>query len=156
MPSPRAQLRIVALFYAAVLALGLFALATINSTGASTPSGLITQEPAKHAKDAIPLAAVTAFLYLGLSVLSFRFLALSRVWRIAAIAGSLGVSLSQAATSVRDTLIVTPTLLNLGPDSYGILAVELSVFWGRALAFSLCSYVLWRQFTGEHTSSSTA
>jgi hypothetical protein len=54
-------------------------------------------------------------------------------------------SLSQIATSAHDTLIVTPTLLSLGPDSYGTLAVELGVFWGRALVFSLGSYLLWKQ-----------
>ena len=143
MISARAQLRIVAIFYAAITVLGLVGFAAIITTGASMPSGSIMREHAQHAAKAFPLAAVTAILYLVLSGLSFRFRVLSRSWRIAAIAGSLLVSLSQIATSARDTLIVTPILLD--PADYGTLAVELGIFWGRALAFSLCTYLLWRQ-----------
>jgi len=145
MISTRAQLRIVAFFYAAVVALVLGWFTLMRTAAPSASPGSIPYELAQRAANALPLVAVTAIFYLALSCLSLRFLALSRSWQVATIAGSLLASLSQVSISVRDTLIVTPKYLNLGLHAYGYLAVELGVFWGRASAFVLCSYLLWKQ-----------
>lgn len=110
------------------------------------------REYAHHIAKSFALAVVTAICYFALSGLSLRFLALSRSWRIVTISGSLLISLSQIAISVRDTVIVAPVYLNLGPQAYGNLAVELVVFWGRASVFSLCSYLLWKQLGQTSTS----
>lgn len=145
MTSTRAQLRIVAFFYAAVgiLVLGWFVV--MRTAFTSAPSGSTLYEYAHHAAATFLWVVVSAICYLALSGLSLRFPALSPSWRIVTIAASLLVSLSQIARSVRDTLIVTPIYLHLGPSTYGDLAVELGVFWGRALPFSLCSYLLWKR-----------
>jgi hypothetical protein len=150
MISTSAQLRIVAFFYAAVGVLLLLWLTTIRTLGSSAPAGSRTHEYALHPANVFPLVALTVICYFALSGLSLRFLALSRPWRIATIAGSLFASCLQIANSARETLIVTPIYLKLGPDNYGFMAVELAMFWGRALAFALCSYLLWKRLRASN------
>lgn len=143
MITTRVQLRIVALFYFAVAVLGVLAIVTTRAMASRTLPGSIGQELGLRAAYGVPSAAATAMGLLLLSGLSLRFMALSHAWRIVAIVGSLYFSLLNVAISARDTFIVTPILL--GPSDYGTLAVELSVFWGRALPFLLCTYLLWKQ-----------
>lgn len=150
MISTRVLLRIVALFYVVVAVLKVSVMVTMRMMASQTQSGSLAHYAALRAAQSFPLTVATAVGLFVLSGLSLRFLTLSRSWRIAAIAVSLFISLLEIANAARKTLIVTPTFLKLGPDSYGYLAVELAVFWGWALAYSLCSYLLWRQLLASN------
>jgi hypothetical protein len=145
MTSTRVLLRIVALFYLVAAALKVIVMVTMRTMASQAQSGSLAHYAALRAARSFPLTAATAVGLFALSVLALRFLVLSRSWRIAAIAVSLFISLLEIANATRKTLIVAPTYLKLGADSYGYLAVELALFWGWALAYSLCSYLLWKQ-----------
>jgi hypothetical protein len=134
------------MFYVFVAILKVIWIVAMRTTASQAQSGSLAHEVAHRAAQSFPLAAAAAIGLCVLSGLSFRFLALSRSWRIAAIVTSLLVSLSQIANSARDTLLVTPAYLDLGPQAYSALAVALGMYWGLAVAFSLCSYLLWKQF----------
>lgn len=146
MISTRTQLRLVALFYAAVTIPVLTWFEIMRTASSSAQSSSITHEMATHAANAFPLGILAVVLYLALAVLAFRFMELRASWRIVTLAGSIVVTLLQIANSVRDSSIVIPAYMHLQPPTYGILAIELSVFWVRALAYALCSFVLWKTF----------
>ena len=150
MISTRVLLRIVALFYLVVAALKVFAMVTMRMMALQTESGSLVHDVALRAAEAFPLNATIVVGLCVLSGLSLRFLTLPLSWRIAAIVVSLFVSLLEIATAAQSTLIVTPTFLKLGPDHYGDFAFELAVLWGWALAYSLCSYLLWRQLRASN------
>jgi hypothetical protein len=145
MASTRVLLRIASLFYLVVAVLKVIVMVTMRTMASQTQSGSLPHHVALRAAQHFPLTAAIAVGLIVLSGLSLRFLTLSRPWRIAAIAVSLFFSLSQIANAARVTLIVTPMYLNFGPDNYGYLAAELAMPWGWALAYSLCSYLLWKQ-----------
>jgi hypothetical protein len=145
MISTRVLLRIVALFYVVVGIVKVIVIFTMRTSASQTQAGSLAHHVAVRAAQRFSLTAATAIGLFVLSGLALRFLVLSRSWRIAAIAVSLLFSLSQIANAARQTLVVVPKYVTLGPDNYGYLAVELSLFWGWAIAYSLCSYVLWKQ-----------
>jgi hypothetical protein len=156
--SARIQLRIVALFYLAVAALGTIVTGAIlisashSQYQADSPADYFT----RRASERFPSLVAGAVVLIVLSFWSFRLLTLSRPWRIIAVTLSSLSSLSHIVDATRNTLIVTPKMLPLTPDNYQYLVIELAVLWAIPLAFSLCSFVLWKHGLSAVTRSNEA
>ena len=58
--------------------------------------------------------------------------------------------LSKVTSAAHNTLVVTPEYLSREPRTYRYLAVELGKYRGIALAYSLCSYLLWQHFRASN------
>jgi len=135
MVSAKVQLRVVAALYALlgiVIVSGIVIVWTVFST---------KPEPAS----AIPSQAAKVVGSFALSVLSLRLLTLSRSWRIATALGSLLVSVLIVLAAARVSGAEIPVYFAVGPESPSDMAVALGIWWGLALVYSMCSYVVWRQ-----------
>jgi hypothetical protein len=66
------------------------------------------------------------------------------------LAGSLRLSLYKVTSAAHNTFVVTPEYLSREPRTYRYLVVELRKYWGTALAYSICSYVLWQHFRASN------
>lgn len=151
MMSTRVQIRIVALFYAVYAVLGVISIVTFLMMVSRTLPGSLVHEMGLRAVDRFPWLAAGVLAFVVLSGLAFRFMALSRSWQIATIAGSLYISVREIFGAVRRTFAVNADYWKVAPDIFGPRSIELIVYWAPVLAFLLCSYVLWR--VGSHDQS---
>jgi hypothetical protein len=79
----------------------------------------------------------TAILLWVLAALSLRFLALNRIWQLATFAASLLIALWNIGGAVRQTL--HPFVVSYVPG-WSLVGAK----WLLALAYSICSYSLWK------------
>jgi hypothetical protein len=149
MVSARTQLRVVAAVYA-VFGAPLVALIGLILFWASiTPPEL--RQYAESYTRAIPLMASLAIGYFALSGLSLRFLRLGLSWRIATIAVSVILSLLAIWRAARASAVDISVHLAMG-RSYSALLL-LGLWWGLALLYSVCSYLLWQQIRTSNNRS---
>jgi hypothetical protein len=149
--STRIQLRLIALFYFIVAALKVIAIVTIKMMASQASSGSLAEYSALRASQGFFLTVATAAELFVLSGLSLQLPKLSRPTRIAAVALSLLISLSQIARATRETLVLFPMY---SKGDYEYLAVAMAVSWAWPLAYSLCSYLLWKQLENSNNRSS--
>ena len=143
MISARVQLRVTAVIYA------LFGIACLIWIAiAPTLVSSLSRETSNQAPSAIPFVATWAIACFVLSGLSLCFLMLDRSWRIRAIVGSLLLSLVAIWAVARFSAEVAPVYWSLGER--GLLAIKLGTWWGIALAYSLCSFLLWKQLRASN------
>lgn len=92
----------------------------------------------------VPLQAAHIAIAFALSALSLRFLTLKRPWQVATAWGSLLLSALILYIAVRTTANELPNYWPIGPGGYPALAFVATLWWAPVIAYSTCSYVLWR------------
>jgi hypothetical protein len=150
MVSARVQLRVVAGLYASFGAVCLLWIAMVWTTASSAPSASLTHQVAERYASAIPSVAARAIGSFVLSVLSLRLLMLTRSWRMATAVGSVLFSLLIVLSAARVSAVDIPVYLAMEREDYSVLAIVLGLWWGLALVYSVCSYLLWRQLRASN------
>jgi hypothetical protein len=148
MVNARVQLRFVALLYAMLGAAWVFCVVVVLTAAPSSDS-LMQQIHARWAS-AVPFVATGAIVCLLLSGLSLWFLKLGWPWRVATIAGSLLLSLNFVGTAARHSADVAPIYLAEDPPDHVHLAIDLGLYWGLTLTYSICSLLLWGQLRASN------
>jgi hypothetical protein len=148
MVNARVQLCFVALLYAMLGAACVFYVVVVLTAASSSDS--LAQQVHAHLASAVPFIATRAIVCLLLSGLSLWFLKLGWPWRVATIAGSLLLSLNFAGTAARHSADVAPIYLALDPPDHVHLAIDLGLYWGLTLTYSICPFLLWRQLRASN------
>jgi hypothetical protein len=150
MVSARVQLRVVAALYASFGAVCLLWIAMVWTAASSAPLASLTHQVADRCASAIPSVAARAIGSFVLSALSLRLLMLSRSWRMATTVGSVLFSLLIVLAAARVSAVDIPVYLAMEREDYPVLAIVLGLWWGLALVYSVCSYLLWRQLRASN------
>lgn len=140
---PQTQLRLIALLYALFATLWLFYIGVIWWLSQTSPSASLTAAAVAQQSAVIPVAGIQAIGAGVLSVLSLRFLKLSRSLQTATVIAALFLGLFLISSAVRISL--AQLHLYRQPDPVWPLLVTLGVSWGLVVVFSLCACLLWRQ-----------
>jgi hypothetical protein len=152
MINARVQLRFVALFYAMLGAASVFYIVAFLAIASSAS---VAQKIHAHLASAVPFVATQAIVCLLLCGLSLWFLKLGSRLRVATIAGSLFLSLNFAGSAAIHSADVAPIYLAREPPDHVHLAIDLGLYWGLTLTYSICSFLLWRQLRASSVTLSS-
>jgi hypothetical protein len=153
MVGAQVKLRVVSVVYALFGVACVLVIAIAWAMGSAKTQTPLTHHVAERAALSVPPAAVLATASFLLCGLSLRFLILTRPWQMVAVAGSILFSLMTVMAAARNSAMYAP--LYLGREGgYPMLATALAIWWGLALVYSMCSYLVWKQLRLLTTGSS--